>query len=58
LGDLHQCESTLEAGQTIVIEHGELQLPTFTRASQNVVMVVALLHILPIPSTDGMGKVY
>jgi hypothetical protein len=34
------------------------QLPTFTRASQNVATVVVLLDTLPLPSTDRVGEVY
>jgi hypothetical protein len=32
--------------------------PTFAWASQNVAVVAALLDTLPMPSTDGVGKVY
>jgi hypothetical protein len=38
--------------------HTEWQLPTFARASQNVVMVAALLNTLAAPSTNGVGEVY
>jgi hypothetical protein len=34
------------------------QLPTFTRASQNVATVVVLLDTLPLPSNDRVGEVY
>jgi hypothetical protein len=42
----------------MVIDCAEQQLPAFTRASQNVVVVAALLDTLPTPSTDGVGEVY
>jgi hypothetical protein len=48
----------LEAGQTVVMERVERQLPTFARASQNVVMAAALLDVLPAPPTDGVGELY
>jgi hypothetical protein len=48
----------LEAGQAGTIDHAEQQLPTFTRASQNVAAAAALLDTLPTPSIDGVGKVY
>jgi hypothetical protein len=35
-----------------------LPRPTFTRASQNVSTIVALLDTLPAPSTDELDKVY
>jgi hypothetical protein len=34
------------------------QLPIFTMASQNMAAVTALLDTLPVPSTNGVGKVY
>jgi hypothetical protein len=55
---LHRHESVLEAGQTAAMEQVEQQLPAFTRASQNVVVVAALLDALPAPSTDGVGEMY
>jgi hypothetical protein len=48
----------LEAGQAAVIEHAERHLTTFSRVSQNVVTMVTLFDMLPVPSTDGVGKVY
>jgi hypothetical protein len=41
-----------------VIDSAEWQLPSFARASQNVVAAAALLDTLPAPSTDGVGEVY
>jgi hypothetical protein len=32
--------------------------PTFAKATQNVAVAVALLDTLPVPSTDGVDKVY
>jgi hypothetical protein len=58
LADLHQRELALEVARTTTIEHAERQLPTFARASQNVVAAAVLLHTLPAPSTNGVGKVY
>jgi hypothetical protein len=40
------------------INHEGLPRPTFTRASQNVAVVAALLDTLLVPSTDGVDKVY
>jgi hypothetical protein len=42
----------------MAIEHAERQLPTFTRASQNMAVAATLLVTLPAPSTDGVGEVY
>jgi hypothetical protein len=58
LADLHQCESVLEAGQVVAVHRAKQQLPTFTRASQNVAAVAALLDMLPTPSTGEVGEVY
>jgi hypothetical protein len=58
LADLHQRESALKAGQAMMIDHAERELPTFIRASQNVAAVATLLDTLPAPSTDGVGEVY
>jgi hypothetical protein len=58
LDDLLQCKSALEASQAVAREHAERQLPTFARASQNVVATTALLDALSAPSTDGVGEVY
>jgi hypothetical protein len=55
LADLHQHESTFEAGQAMAIDCAEQQLPTFTRANQNVAVVATPLDTLPAPSTDGVG---
>jgi hypothetical protein len=38
-----------------MVDRVERQLPTFARASLNVVAVVTLLDMLPAPSTDGGG---
>jgi hypothetical protein len=40
------------------MEHAKRQLPTFTRASQNIVTVATLLDTLHTPSIDGVGEVY
>jgi hypothetical protein len=48
----------LEAGQTMVMECMEQPLSTFTKASQNVVMVAVLLDALPTPSTNRVGEIY
>jgi hypothetical protein len=56
--DLHQSESALEAGRSTTMERAERQLPTFTRASQNVPTVAALPDTLPAPSTNGVSEVY
>jgi hypothetical protein len=58
LADPHQLESMLEADRAAPTNREELQLPTFTRASQNVAAPAALLDTLPVPSTDSVGKVY
>jgi hypothetical protein len=58
LVDLHQRESTVEAGQATAFCQEERQLPTFTRASQNMAAVAAHLDMLPAPSIDGVGEVY
>jgi hypothetical protein len=58
LSDLHQHESTLEAGQTVAMEWVERQHPSFARDNQNVATVAALLDALPTPSTDLVGKMY
>jgi hypothetical protein len=52
LANLHQHESVPEVG------HVERQLPTFARASQNVVALAALLDTLLAPSTDAVVEVY
>ncbi len=48
----------LEAYPAMTTNHGERQAPAFARASQNMAVVAALLDTLPMPSTDGVGKVY
>jgi hypothetical protein len=58
LADLHQCKSAPDEDRAVTTNHGERQLPTFTRASQNVAAVAVLLDTLPTPSTDRVGKVY
>jgi hypothetical protein len=58
LADLHEHGSVLEACQATPVGHAEWQLPTFTRASQNVATVAVLLDTLPAPSTDQVGTVY
>jgi hypothetical protein len=50
LANLHQRESVLEVDQDVAVEHVEQQLPTFAKASQNVVAATTLLDTLPIPS--------
>jgi hypothetical protein len=58
LANLHQCESTLEANQATTTNSEVEQIPTFDRASSNMAVVATLLVTLPMPSTDGVGKVY
>jgi hypothetical protein len=61
LVDLHQCELTLEAGWIAATERAERQLPTFARASQNVVTMTALLDMLPrnvINSWDDLREIF
>jgi hypothetical protein len=58
LAKLHQRKSTLKAERAAVINREERQLPTFSRASQNVAAAAALLNTLPASSTDGVDKVY
>jgi hypothetical protein len=61
LVDLDQCELTLEAGWIVEIERAERQLPTFARASQNVVATAALLDTLPrniINSWDDLREIF
>jgi hypothetical protein len=48
----------LKAGQAVVVDHAEQQLPTFARASRNMAIAATLLDMLPTPSTDGVGEVY
>jgi hypothetical protein len=48
----------LEVDQSVVMEWAEWQLPTFTKASQNVAMAAVLLDTLLLPSTNGVGEVY
>jgi hypothetical protein len=48
----------LEAGQTMVMECIERSLPTFTKASQNMVVLAVLLDALPTPSTNRVGEIY
>jgi hypothetical protein len=48
----------LEVDQFVVMEWAEWQLPTFTKASQNVAMAAVLLDTLLLPSTNGVGEVY
>jgi hypothetical protein len=48
----------LEVDQFMVMEWAEWQLPTFTKASQNVAMAAVLLDTLLLPSTNGVGEVY
>jgi hypothetical protein len=43
---------------TATINHEGMLCPTFTRASQNVAVAMVLLDTLPVPSTDGVDKVY
>jgi hypothetical protein len=58
LADLHQRESALRVDWVMTIDQEGWWLPTFARASQNVVVTTALLDTLPKPSTDGVGEVY
>jgi hypothetical protein len=55
---LHQRESALEDGRTVEMGRAERQLPTFSRASQNIARAAALLGTLPAPSIDGVREVY
>jgi hypothetical protein len=41
-----------------VIDRVEWQLPTFAKVSHNMTTAVALLDMLPAPSTDGVGERY
>jgi hypothetical protein len=56
LADLHQHESTLKPARAATINHGERQLSTFARASQNMAAVATLQDTLTAPSTDGRGQ--
>jgi PleD family two-component response regulator len=56
--DLCQRELVFEADQTMAMERAEQQLPTFTKASQNMAMVTTLLDTLPAPSTNEVGEMY
>jgi hypothetical protein len=47
----------LEVDQSMVMEWAEWQLPTFTKASQNVAMAAVLLDTLLLPSTNRVGEV-
>jgi hypothetical protein len=58
LAKLHQRKSTLKAERAAAINREERQLPTFSRASQNMAAAAALLNTLPASSTDGVDKVY
>jgi hypothetical protein len=40
------------------INHEGMTHPIFARAIQNVVVATSLLDTPPVPSTDGVGKVY
>jgi hypothetical protein len=42
----------------VAINHEGTPHPTFPRASENVATTIALLDTLPVPSTDGVSKVY
>jgi hypothetical protein len=70
----HHRKPTLEIEWTVMVDltntraqardviaatnHEEPPCPTFTRASQTLAIVAALLDTLPTPSTDGVDKVY
>jgi hypothetical protein len=58
LADQHHCESMLEADRAMTTNCEERRLPTFARASQNIIAVATLFDTLPTPSTDRVGKVY
>jgi hypothetical protein len=53
LADLHQRESALRADWVLTIDQEGRWLPTFARASQNVVVTAALLDTLPSPQPTG-----
>jgi hypothetical protein len=54
--ELHHRRSTLRTEQAVMINHEEVSSPAFTRASQNIATVAALLDTLPAPSTDKVDK--
>jgi hypothetical protein len=54
--ELHHRRSTLRIEQAVMINHEEVSSPAFTRASQNIATVAALLDTLPAPSTDKVDK--
>jgi hypothetical protein len=56
LADLHQRELMLEVGQAVAIKRAQRQLPTFARASQNVVTVAVLLDMLLYPPLMGWAR--
>jgi hypothetical protein len=58
LADLHQCESILDANQVTTTNCEGQQLPSFTKASQNVAAATALLDTFPVPSINEVAKVY
>jgi hypothetical protein len=55
--DLTKARARARAVAT-AINHEGSPCPTFTRASQNVATMAALLHTLPTPYADGVDKVY
>jgi hypothetical protein len=74
LTELHQCKAELEMEQATIIDlmkasararaiavainREVLPRPTFARASHNMAAAAALLDTLPMPSTDGVDRVY
>jgi hypothetical protein len=74
LAELRHCKSTLDTKWVIIvnltnaqpsdrdlttaINREGAQCPAFARASQNMVVMAALLDTLPTPTTDGVNKVY
>jgi hypothetical protein len=58
LTDLRQRESAFEASRTMTMERVLRQLPTFNKATQNVLAGAVLLDTLPAPSTNRVSKMY
>jgi hypothetical protein len=54
----HTKARALTRAASTVIHHKGPPRPTFTKDSQNVVAVAALLKTLPAPSADMVDKVY
>jgi hypothetical protein len=58
LADLHQRESALGVDPAATADREGWQLPTFAKASQNVVVAATLLDTQHTPPTNGVGEVY